>query len=100
MILVVPGADVFFRADPTGLAYHGVPDSRGSSTINLINWAPLTCIYGLAETDSACPALKLPGARIIGMPGGHFLHRDSRGLERQVLEAIERAEPDSGLSAA
>ena len=93
VILVVPGKSVFFRADPTGIAYRGTPDSLAASTIDQIDWAPLTCIYGLAETDSACPAVHVEGAHVIGMPGGHFLSRDSQGLARQILAAIERAVP-------
>ena len=97
VVLVVPGESVYFRADPTGISYRRAPDSLGSKTINLIDWAPLTCIYGLAERDSACPAVKLARARIIGMPGGHFLHRNADGLARQVLDAIRRAVPDIGF---
>lgn len=98
VILVVPGANVFFRADPTGLAYRGKPDSLGAATINRISWAPLTCIYGLAERDSACPAVEIAGARVIGMPGGHLLRNDRRALAGQVLAAIERAVPGTHLS--
>ena len=29
VILVVPGRDIFFRADPSGLAYRGTPDADG-----------------------------------------------------------------------
>ena len=93
VVLVVPGDTVFFRADPSGLAYHGIPDSRGASTVNAIRWAPLTCIYGAAETDSLCPAVRLPRATLIRMPGGHFLARDSDGLVGHVVDAIRRAVP-------
>ena len=88
VILVVPGRDVFFRADPTGLLYRTTPDSDGRATVSRLTWAPLTCIYGLAETDSACPGLRLPNATVVGMPGGHFLGRDGAGLTRHVLAAI------------
>ena len=90
VVLVVPGRDVFFRADPTGFAYRGPPDSNGADTIRRLGWVPLTCIYGAAERDSACPALLGSGATVIAMPGGHFLGRDSAGLIAHVLAAIGR----------
>lgn len=93
VVLVVPGRDVFFRADPTGLAYTGTRDSDGAQTIREIDWARLTCIYGSQERDSACPALRGTGAKLIRMPGGHFLHHDSTALIGHVLSAIEATAP-------
>lgn len=93
VVLVVPGETVFFRADPLGLEYRGTPDSLGVNTVNAITWAPLTCIYGAAETDSLCPLVRLPHATIIRMPGGHFLDHDSDRLVGHVIEAIRRAVP-------
>lgn len=93
VVLVVPGQTVFFRADPSGLAYRGTPDSLGASTVAAITWAPLTCIYGTAEADSLCPGIKLPHATVIGMPGGHFLGDDRAGLAGHVLDAVRRAVP-------
>ncbi|MFS0772795.1 AcvB/VirJ family lysyl-phosphatidylglycerol hydrolase [Sphingomonas sp. 1P08PE] len=93
VVLVVPGEGAFFRADPLGLEYRGTPDSLGVNTVNAITWAPLTCIYGVAETDSLCPAVRLPRATIVRMPGGHFLDHDSDGLVRHVLDAIRRSAP-------
>ena len=93
VVLVVPGETVFFRADPLGLEYRGTPDSLGVDTVNTITWAPLTCIYGAAETDSLCPAVRVPGATIVRMPGGHFLDHDADGLVDHVLDAIRRSVP-------
>lgn len=93
VVLVVPGRDVFFRADPTSLAYRGAPDSDGARTIRALNWTPLTCIYGQEEPDSACPALRGTGATVIAMPGGHFLHNDADGLVGHVLAAVARLRP-------
>lgn len=97
VVLVVPGRDVFFRADPTGLAYRGVPDSNGAQTIRALGWVPLTCIYGDQEGDSACPAARGTGATVITMPGGHFLDHDSAGLLGQVLAAVTRTSPSLHL---
>lgn len=93
VILVVPGRDVFFRADPTGLAYHGTPDADGRAAIARLTWTPLTCIHGLDERDSACPGLRVPGATVIAMPGGHSLHRDGPALIAHVLAAVARVLP-------
>ena len=91
VILVVPGRDVFFRADPTGLAYRGRPESDGRATLRRLGWTPLTCIYGAEEHDSACPGLT--NATVIAMPGGHFLNRDDAALTDHVLAAIRRVAP-------
>lgn len=90
IILVLPGDSVYFRADPTGWAYRGTPDSVAVTTADTLTWAPLTCIYGVEEDDSLCPLLKVPGARIVGMPGGHNIHHDEAGLLAHVLDAIRR----------
>ncbi|MEG8025871.1 AcvB/VirJ family lysyl-phosphatidylglycerol hydrolase [Sphingomonas aurantiaca] len=71
IVLILPGDTVFYRADPSGLLYdHGTPDSMGVTTGNRLDWAPLTCIYGVEETDSLCPLLSVAGVRKVGMPGG------------------------------
>ena len=88
IILVLPGDSVYFRADPTGWSYGDPPDSVGVTTANTLTWAPLTCIYGVEEDDSLCPLLHVPGARVIGMPGGHNIHHDDAGLLRHVLTAV------------
>jgi type IV secretory pathway VirJ component len=88
IVLVLPGDSVFFRADPTGWAYHGTPDSIATTTANTLTWAPLTCIYGVEEDDSLCPLLRVPGAHVVGMPGGHNIRHDETGLLNHVLAAI------------
>ncbi|MDR6789387.1 type IV secretory pathway VirJ component [Sphingomonas sp. BE138] len=93
IVLILPGDTVFFRADPTGWAYRGTPDSIGRTTGNTLTWAPLTCIYGQEEDDSLCPQLRIPGATIVAMPGGHNLHHDSAGLFAHVWAAIARVTP-------
>jgi type IV secretory pathway VirJ component len=93
VVLVVPGTAVFFRADPTGLAYRAAPDSRGAATLHQLTWVPVTCIYGVAERDSVCPHVRLSNVRSIGMPGGHFLNADRAGLFAHVLAAVRRAAP-------
>ncbi len=97
IVLVLPGDTVFYRADPSGLLYdHGTPDGMGATTGNRLNWAPVTCIYGVEETDSLCPLLTVASARKIGMPGGHNIHHDAGGLLAHVLAAIRSVAPGGG----
>lgn len=98
-ILVVPGASVYFRADPTEAAYHGTPDGIGAASVNRLGWLPVTCIYGAAERDSLCPAVRLANATIVRMPGGHFLGHDDAGLFGEVLAAIQRVGSGGGTAA-
>lgn len=93
IVLVLPGDSVYFRADPTGWTYRGHPDSVAADTANTLTWAPLTCIQGVEEDDSLCPHLRVPGATVIAMPGGHNIHHDEAGLLRHVLTAIARVTP-------
>ena len=93
VILVVPGDKVYFQSDPTSLGYAGTPDSVGATSVNRIDWAPVTCIYGAEETDSLCPDVMLAHATIVRMPGGHFLHHDQAGLFRHLFAAIDRVAP-------
>lgn len=88
IVLVVPGQTAFFRSDPTGIAYMGKPDSYAITTARTIDWAPLTCIYGLKEKDSLCPLLKGGPARVIGLPGNHYLDHDDAKLVAAVLAAV------------
>ncbi|MES3082688.1 AcvB/VirJ family lysyl-phosphatidylglycerol hydrolase [Sphingomonas faeni] len=97
IVLILPGDMVFYRADPSGLLYdHGTPDSMGGTTGNRLTWAPVTCIYGLEETDSLCPLLTTANARKVGMPGGHNIHHDADGLLGHVLAAIRVVAPGAG----
>jgi type IV secretory pathway VirJ component len=92
IVLVVPGQTVFFRADPTSLAYRGTPDAQALDAARTLSWAPLTCIYGARETDSLCPLLAAPVKRI-ALPGGHFLDNDPRRLIATILGALRPVLP-------
>jgi type IV secretory pathway VirJ component len=83
-ILVVPGSTAYFRADPSGLSYRGTPDANAAEA-SRIRWLPLTCIQGVAETDTLCPALTMPNVRRVALPGGHFLRNDHVLLVRAIL---------------
>jgi type IV secretory pathway VirJ component len=91
--LVVPSRTVFFRADPTGITYLGTPDARPALAVRGLDWAPVICIYGVRETDSLCPVLGGTPARVIALPGGHFLNRDDRLLVATMVSALHAADP-------
>lgn len=87
VVLVVPGETAYFRADPLGTAYIGTPDADPASARSL-DWLPITCIRGAAETDSLCPLLVTPNVRHIDLPGGHFLRSDHDLLVRTIFAAL------------
>lgn len=89
IILVVPGQSAYFHADPTGLRYSGAPDANLVREAAMMTWAPVICIYGQSETDSLCPSLLGKTAKVIELPGGHFLHRDSARLIAAILTALQ-----------
>lgn len=95
--LAVPGREAYFRADPSNIAYLGEPDARPAEALRALDWAPVICIHGVEETGSLCPALKGTTARVIGLPGGHFLKRDPARLIATTLAALRAADPSLGL---
>lgn len=95
--LTVPGRDVYFRADPSGLAYLGTPEARPAAALRQLGWAPVVCIYGVEESDSLCPLLKGSAAQVIGLPGGHYLRHDPARLTATVLRALHAAGPATGV---
>jgi type IV secretory pathway VirJ component len=95
--LTVPAQDVYFRADPSGLAYLGTPDARPLAAMRGLHWAPVVCVYGLAEKGSLCPALRGTSARVIGLTGNHYLNRDPARLIATTFAALRTAAPETGL---
>jgi len=91
IVLVVPGREVFFRTDPSNITYLGTPDSDGRRDIGAISWAPVTCIHGADETESACDGATQRNATNVAMPGGHFLKFDTDAIVRNIMIAIDRA---------
>jgi type IV secretory pathway VirJ component len=87
LVLVVPGATAYFRADPLGFAYMGRPDADASAA-QALDWLPVTCIRGENESDSLCPHLIAPNVRRITLPGGHYLRMDHDLLVRTIFAAL------------
>lgn len=55
------------------------------------------CIYGLAEADSACPALATTTAEVIGISGGHHFDGDYEALTRRIVDSLKtRLQPQPG----
>jgi len=96
--LIVPEKDVYFRADPSGLAYLGKPDAQPAPALRLLHAPPLVCIHGLEETESLCPALRGTSARVIGLPGGHYLQHNPARLIATVTTAIDAIVPEARLA--
>ncbi|MEE4451615.1 AcvB/VirJ family lysyl-phosphatidylglycerol hydrolase [Novosphingobium resinovorum] len=94
--LTVPAHDVYFRADPVGLAYLGRPDAWPLLGMRRIDWAPVVCVYGLEEHGSLCPALQ-GRARVIGLTGDHYLGHDAPRLIATTLRALHAAAPELDL---
>jgi type IV secretory pathway VirJ component len=93
--LMVPGRNVYFRADPLGLAYLGEPDAHPASGLRAMRGPPMICIWGVEETDSLCPQLK-GAATIIGLPGNHHLRHDPVRLIAAAMGALHQLVPAIG----
>ena len=94
--LTVPAHDVYFRADPVGLAYLGKPDAHPLLAMRGVDWAPVVCVYGLEEKGSLCPSLA-GRARVIGLSGAHYLGHDAPRLIATTLRALHEVAPEAGL---
>ena len=90
--LMVPGRDVYFRADPLGLEYLGAADAHPAAELRTMRGPPIICIYGVEETDSLCP-LMAGSATIIGLPGNHHLHHDHVRLIAAAMGALHKLVP-------
>ncbi|MFT4053429.1 MAG: AcvB/VirJ family lysyl-phosphatidylglycerol hydrolase [Novosphingobium sp.] len=94
--LTVPAHDVYFRADPVGLAYLGRPDAWPLLGMRKLDWAPVVCVYGLEEQGSLCPSLE-GRAKVIGLTGDHYLNHDAPRLIASTLRALHQVAPQAGL---
>lgn len=88
-VLVVPGRDAYFRADPLGIAYWGKAEAEAADARRL-DWLPLLCIGGQSERDSLCPLLDMPNVRSRMLPGDHYLGHDPAPMQRTLLAEMAR----------
>lgn len=98
IVLIVPGENAFFRADPSGITYRRAPDA-GPGAADALAWAPLVCIHGEKERDSLCPLLHGGTLQSFALPGGHFLRRDHALLVKTVIGALRPVLADAGRPA-
>jgi type IV secretory pathway VirJ component len=89
--LTVPARDVYFRSDPSGLAYVGQPDAYPERALVAMHGPHVVCIYGVEEPDSLCPRLARAGAKVIGLPGGHYMDHNPARLIATTLDALHLA---------
>ena len=68
-----------------GTGRHGDP----VEALKTVEPAKIQCIYGLAETASACPAVAaIRGAQIIARPGGHHFDENYELVADRILARI------------
>ncbi|WP_018075488.1 AcvB/VirJ family lysyl-phosphatidylglycerol hydrolase [Novosphingobium nitrogenifigens] len=87
VVLIVPGTQVFFHANPLGFFYSGQPDSDPRRTVRLLHGLPVTCIYGTSESDSLCRDGELAHARRIAIADGHMMLAHYRELVSASVDA-------------
>jgi type IV secretory pathway VirJ component len=87
VVLVGPGPDIGYHANPFGIFYLGLPRADPARLAASLRGLPLTCVFAAAEADSLCREPSLGGARMIAVPGGHMMlaHR------AEVTDAVIRA---------
>lgn len=88
VVLVVPGTDVYFRANPSGLFYSGPTAADPAHTIPLLRGLPVTCIYGTEEDDSLCRHTVMDSARRVGIDDGHLMLFSRPALAAAVDAAV------------
>lgn len=88
IVLLVPGNTLLFQASPGGVL-DGAPDAAALPSARRIDWVPLTCIHGVEETHSLCPALHGDNVTNVPLPGGHFLNYDIPLITQALDRAID-----------
>ncbi len=73
VVLVVPGDDVYFHANPLGIFYRGPAAADPDHTIPLLHGLPVTCIFGTDEDGSLCRDKVMDGARRVAIADGHLM---------------------------
>jgi type IV secretory pathway VirJ component len=92
VVLIAPGVDIYFRANPSGIFYRGAPAANPNRAIPLLRGLPVTCIFGAQESDSLCRQKVMLGARRVPIDGGHMM-LFSHGLLATAVEAAVHHPP-------
>jgi type IV secretory pathway VirJ component len=88
VVLVVPGSDVYFHANPSGIFYRGPAAADPEHTIPLLRGLPVTCIFGTDEDSSLCRETVMDGARRVPIADGHFMLFSHEPLAAAVDTAV------------
>lgn len=96
--LLVPTDTVYFHISPGEMFEWDQPDVMALPTARQLDWLPVLCLQGAAETESLCPLLQQANVQHIALPGGHKLDGDGKRLASAVLGWIEepRNQPGNG----
>jgi type IV secretory pathway VirJ component len=89
VVLVVPGNEVYFHANPTGIFYYGLSDADPAHTVPLLKGLPVTCIFGTEEASSLCREPVMATARRVAIGDGHLMLASRDYLAAAVLRAVE-----------
>lgn len=90
--LIVPTDTVYYRISPDELFEWKEADASALPTARRLDWLPVLCVRGAAETDSLCPAMRQANVEHVILPGGHRLNGDGAALSAALLGWI-RATP-------
>lgn len=88
VVLMVPSAEVYFHANPTGIFYRGPVAASPAHTVPLLRGLPVTCIYGTGEDDSLCAEPAMASARRVGIDDGHMMLWSHAPLGRALIDAV------------
>lgn len=86
---IVPTDTVLFKASPSEIFTWALPASPAMTTARQLDWAPVTCIYGVEETETLCPLWRQSNVHVVGLPGGHPLHGDVDAVYGVLSKAID-----------
>ena len=88
VVLVGPGADIGYHANPFGIYYLGLPRADPQALAASLKGLALTCFYAADENDSLCRDPELRGARVIAVPGGHMMLAHRAEVTAAVIAAV------------
>lgn len=88
VVLMVPGTEVYFHANPLGIFYRGPVAADPVHTIPLLRGLAVTCVYGADEDASLCRSPVMATARHLAIADGHMMLWSRAELYQAVLAAI------------
>ncbi|MEA3034142.1 MAG: hypothetical protein QOH86_2158, partial [Sphingomonadales bacterium] len=82
LALVVPNQTVALQASPASLLPVSASARDALPAAARLGNTSILCVYGAEQSDSLCSRLHLPNMARAALPGGHYLHRDSKAVAR------------------